>query len=278
MAANSEYVMAASALVTPARTIETTIAEPAPTWPASPLIAVPIAAKIPAPMIAPIPSAVSCTGPRVRRIPPPTSLSAMHWSTVFRANSCPLSTESDLPGLWRQSLRNDGYAGDVIDMSSIACRRGIEEISHHSLGEFTSIIRVFDRWRDLDARDSSLGGDPEPHIMSPAARLARRTRGWKDRPPRRGGENVTRPATRASTRIRARARSRPCAFSPAGARSLSGPARRSRAGADCGRRQNRNRRSRNVDLDRLRKRHGDGGNRHGRSGGYVLRLWRGGRR
>src|SRR5437660_1047801 len=62
MAANSEYVMAASALVTPARTIETTIAEPEPTWPASPLIAVPIAAKIAAPMIAPIPSAVSRTG------------------------------------------------------------------------------------------------------------------------------------------------------------------------------------------------------------------------
>ena len=94
MAANSEYVIAASALVTPARTIETTIAAPAPTCPASPLIAVPIAAKIPAPMIAPMPSAVSCTAPSVRRMPPPTSLSAMHWSTVFRANSCPLSTES----------------------------------------------------------------------------------------------------------------------------------------------------------------------------------------
>src|SRR5438105_1212986 len=277
MAANSEYVIAASALVTPARTIETTIAEPAPTWPASPVIAVPIAAKIPVPMIAPIPSAVSWTGPSVRPIPPLISLSAMHWSTVFRANSCPLSTESDLPGLWRQSLRNDGHAGHVIDVSSIACRRGIEEISHHPLGEFASIIRIFDRRRDLDARDSSLSGDPEPHLMPPAARVARRAGRWKDRPPRRGGENVTRPATRASARIRARARSRPCSFSAAGARSLSGAAGRSRAGADCGRRQNGNRRRRNVDLDRLRKRHGNGGNRHG-WGGHVLRLWRGGRR
>src|SRR5438270_2386549 len=277
MAANSEYVIAASALVTPARTIETTIAEPAPTWPASPVIAVPIAAKIPAPMIAPIPSAVSCTGPSVRRIPPPTSLSAMHWSTVFRANSCPLSTESDLPGLWRQSVRNDGHAGDVIDVSSIACGCGIEEISHHPFGEFASIIRVFDRRRDLDARDSSFSRDPDPHIMSPAARLARRAGRRKDRPPRRGGKNATRPATRASARIRARARSRPCAFSAAGARSLSGTAGRSRAGANGGRRQNGNRRW-NVDLDRLLKRHGDGGNRHGWVGGQVLRLWRGGRR
>src|SRR5881409_3272788 len=47
IAANSEYVIAAKALVTPARRIETTIAGPAPTWPESPEIAVPMAAKIP---------------------------------------------------------------------------------------------------------------------------------------------------------------------------------------------------------------------------------------
>src|SRR5213080_1952030 len=93
MAANSEYVIAANALVTPARTIETTIAGPAPTWPESPEIAVPMAAKIPAPMTAPIPSAVSWRGPRERLSPPPTSLSAMHWSTVLRLKSCALDKE-----------------------------------------------------------------------------------------------------------------------------------------------------------------------------------------
>ncbi len=54
------------------------MAEPAPRWPASPLIAVPMAAKMPAPMMAPIPSAVSATGPRLRFNPPPTAPSATH--------------------------------------------------------------------------------------------------------------------------------------------------------------------------------------------------------
>src|SRR2546423_3052239 len=93
IAANSEYVIAAKALVAPARRIESTIAGPAPTWPESPEIAVPMAAKIPAPMTAPIPSAVSCSGPSERLSPPPTWLSAMHWSTVLRLKSCPLDKE-----------------------------------------------------------------------------------------------------------------------------------------------------------------------------------------
>jgi len=87
-AANSEYVMAANALVTPARMIETTMADPAPTCPESPAMAVPMAAKMPAPMMAPMPSAVSWMGPRDRLRPPPASPSAMHWATVLRAKSC----------------------------------------------------------------------------------------------------------------------------------------------------------------------------------------------
>src|SRR2546426_7287945 len=67
---------------------DTTIADHAPACPASPLIAVPMAAKIPAPMMAPMPSAVSCSDPSERRRPPPASPSAMHWSTVLRGNSC----------------------------------------------------------------------------------------------------------------------------------------------------------------------------------------------
>src|SRR4029077_20477023 len=67
--------------------MEITIPDPAPTCPASPLMAVPMAAKIPAPMTAPIPSAVSCNGPSDRLSPPPASPSAIHWSTVLRLNS-----------------------------------------------------------------------------------------------------------------------------------------------------------------------------------------------
>src|SRR3989440_12807050 len=93
IAANSEYVIAAKALVAPARRIESTIAGPAPTWPESPEIAVPMAAKIPAPITAPIPSAVSCRGPSERFSSPPTRLSAMHWSTVLRLKSCALDKE-----------------------------------------------------------------------------------------------------------------------------------------------------------------------------------------
>src|SRR5256886_13651424 len=93
IAANSEYVIAAKALVTPARRVDTTIAGPAPTCPESPEIAVPMAAKIPAPMTAPMPSAVSWRGPSERLSPPPTSLSAMHWSTVLRLKSCALDKE-----------------------------------------------------------------------------------------------------------------------------------------------------------------------------------------
>src|SRR5207249_5941907 len=52
-----------------------------------------MAAKIPAPMTAPIPSAVSWRGPSERLSPPPTSLSAMHWSTVLRLKSCALDKE-----------------------------------------------------------------------------------------------------------------------------------------------------------------------------------------
>src|SRR5438477_8833515 len=202
----------------------------------------------------------------------------MHWSTVFRANSGPLSTQSDLPGLWRQSLRNDGHAGDVIDVSTVARCRRYEAKLHHRLVELAAVYRVLDRRRYLDAGDESISGDPKPHEMRTAMHLRRRTLWRSERPPWRGGKNVTRPATRASARIRARARSRPCSFSAAGARSLSGAAGRSRAGADGGWRQNGNGRRRNIDLDRLRKRHGDGGNRHGGGGGHVLRLWPGGRR
>src|SRR5256885_12876455 len=77
--------------------MDTTIAGPAPTCPESPEIAVPMAAKIPAPMTAPMPSAVSWRGPSERLSPPPTSLSAMHWSTVLRLRSEEHTSELQSP-------------------------------------------------------------------------------------------------------------------------------------------------------------------------------------
>src|SRR5437667_3411717 len=118
IAANSEYVIAANALVAPASRIDTTIADPAPTCPASPLMAVPIAAKIPAPMMAPIPSAVSWSGPSERRRPPPASPSAMHWSTVLRSNSRLLDKQRrQHQGHRAQQLDQhvDGGAGRILE-------------------------------------------------------------------------------------------------------------------------------------------------------------------
>src|SRR6266540_3068937 len=193
--------MAAKALVTPAKMIEMTIAGPAPTWPESPLIAVPIAAKMPAPIMAPMPRAVSWTGPRERRRPPPTDPSAMHWSTVFRANSWLLSTGFLSRGVLGQLLRVDGHRCDVIDVPSITGRRRVEQVSHHPFRKLAAVARVPDGRSHLDAGDSTFGGNPEPDLVASAPGFTRCARRRKNRPPRRGGENITRIATRASAGI-----------------------------------------------------------------------------
>src|SRR6266705_6627928 len=132
IAANSEYVIAAKALVTPASRIDTTIAGPAPTWPESPEIAVPMAAKIPAPMTAPIPSAVSWRGPSERLSPPPTSLSAMHWSTVLRRKSCALDKE------WRQHERDRAQELD----QHVQRRTGrVLEVIAHGITDYGGLVR-----------------------------------------------------------------------------------------------------------------------------------------
>src|SRR2546425_8384244 len=98
--------------------IDTTIADPAPTCPASPLIAVPMAAKIPAPTMAPMPSAVSCSGPSERRRPPPASPSAMHWSTVLRRNSC--------VALDKQR-RSEEHTSELQSLAYLVCRLLLEK-------------------------------------------------------------------------------------------------------------------------------------------------------
>src|SRR4029077_10714271 len=103
--------MAARALVTPATRIEMTIAEPAPGWALSPVMAEPMATKMPAPMMAPTPRAVSWTEPRERLRPPPEAPSAMHWSTVFRAKS-DMRLQGGLP---REFQRVHACDGDAVE-------------------------------------------------------------------------------------------------------------------------------------------------------------------
>src|SRR6185503_21211798 len=96
-----------------------------------------------------------------------------------------------------------GHAGDEVHVSAVAGRCWIEEISHHPFGEFAAVARVLDWRRHFDPGDSAFRGDPEPDLVAPPAGFARRARWRKNRPPRRGGENITRPAARARAGIRA---------------------------------------------------------------------------
>src|SRR6266540_1164765 len=269
--------MAAKALVTPAKMIEMTIAGPATTWPESPLIAVPIAAKMPAPIMAPMPRAVSWTGPRERRRPPPTDPSAMHWSTVFRANSWLLSTGFLSRGVLGQLLRVDGHRCDVIDVPSITGRRRVEQVSHHPFRKLAAVARVPDGRSHLDAGDSTFGGNPEPDLVASAPGFTRCARRRKNRPPRRGGENITRIATRASAGIGPDARPGARASPASRTRTLPRPTRRAGAGPDRRRRRRRDDdgRRRHLDLDRLRRRDGDRGHGDGRCLWDVVRLCRG---
>src|SRR5436190_1657308 len=102
--------------------MDTTIAGPAPTWPESPEIAVPMAAKIPAPMTAPMPSAVSWRGREGRLSHRPTALSAMHWPTVLRRRSCALDKER------RQHQRD--RAQELDQHVQRRPRRVLERIAH----------------------------------------------------------------------------------------------------------------------------------------------------
>src|SRR6266550_873210 len=269
--------MAAKALVTPARMIERTIAGPAPTCPESPLIAVPIAAKMPAPIMAPMPRAVSCTGPRERRRPPPTDPSALHWSTVFRANSWLLSTGFPVSRWFGKLLRVDGHRCDVIDVPSIAGRRRVEQVSHHPFRELAAVARVPDGRSHLDPGDSALGGNPEPDLVAPAPGLTRCARRRKNRPPRRGGENITRIAARASAGIGPDARPGARASPASRTGTLPRPTRRAGAGPDRRRRRRRDDdgRRRHLDVDRLRRRDGDRGHGDCRWLWDVVRLCRG---
>src|SRR5437879_10588546 len=107
--------------------MDTTIAGPAPTCPESPEIAVPMAAKIPAPMTAPMPSAVSWRGPSERLSPPPTSLSAMHWSTVLRLKSCALDKERRQHQRDRAQQRSEEHTSELQSPMYLVCRLLLEK-------------------------------------------------------------------------------------------------------------------------------------------------------
>src|SRR5687768_7656816 len=123
-------------------------------------------------------------------------------------------------------LRNDGDARDEVHLSPVAGGRRNEEVAHHALRELAAVARVLDRRVDLDTGDAAFGGHPETDLMAPAPRVARRPRRRKNRPPRRGGENITRSAARARSRIRAAPRARPGAATTTAPRPLARAAAR----------------------------------------------------
>src|SRR2546425_452625 len=195
MAANSEYVIAANALVTPARMMEMRIAEPAPRWPASPLMAVPIAAKIPAPMMAPMPSAVSCRGPRERRSPPPISLSATHWSTVFRAKSWDMSLR-----LFDCRLARDLDRVDAGDRLAVPGASGREPVRLHAPHEVPPTGGILGQRIDLHVGHPAVRRDPEPQLVA----APRRAVGRDNQAFQIGAENVTPFSTRTRAHLAAR--------------------------------------------------------------------------
>src|SRR5712692_11415396 len=199
----------------------------APSAPTCPAAAVPIAPKIPAPMTAPIASMMRSPAPSTRLSDCGVSSSLTRSSAIgLRLKSC---RTLSLPSVYDVMLRIDDQARDVLDVSSVTGRRRVEQIAHHPFGEFTPIARVLDRGRHLDPSDAPVRGDPEANLVATPC-LVRRA-GWRhDRPPRRGGEDITRVATRARAGVGARAgpHARPCAA--AAARTLSGSAGRSGAG------------------------------------------------
>src|SRR2546427_6676466 len=193
--------------------MEMTIAEPAPRWPASPLMAVPIAAKIPAPMMAPMPSAVSCRGPRERRSPPPISLSATHWSTVFRAKSWDMSLR-----LFDCRLARDLDRVDAGDRLAVPGASGREPVRLHAPHEVPPTGGILGQRIDLHVGHPAVRRDPEPQLVA----APRRAVGRDNQAFEIGAENVTPFSTRTRAHLAARpgARALPAAGPPASARAL----------------------------------------------------------
>src|ERR1041384_412096 len=148
-------------------------------------MALPIAAKMPAPMMAPSPSDVSCTGPSERLSPPPFSPSAIHWSTVLRANSpririsgTHVSTRVHAGCVrrieWLVLQRHFKLGGDG---PAIPSARRVEEIPHHLVVHVPTARRALRLRIDGHLRDLSLGGHPEVHDESAARAVCRQRHG-----------------------------------------------------------------------------------------------------
>src|SRR2546425_387304 len=101
---------------------------------------------------------------------------------------------------------------DEIDIPPVAGPRRIEQVSHQLTSKLTSVSCVLNRRCNFHLGNSSVGCDPEPNLVTP---MGHTVRGIED-PLRRGGEDITRIATRARAAIGAGARACACAFASAG--------------------------------------------------------------
>src|SRR5882672_8735183 len=116
----------------------------------------------------------------------------------------------------------EGDSGDEIDIPSVVRPCRIEQVSHQLTSKLTSVACVLHRWRNLHPGDPSLGCDPKPNFVAPMGHTI-----WGiEHPLWRGGEDITRFATRARAGVGARAGSGARSNAAAGARTLPGSARR----------------------------------------------------
>src|SRR6266704_1769484 len=139
-------------------------------------------------------------------------------------------------------------------------RDGVEQITHHSFRELAPIPRILDGRHHLDFDDPPVRCDPEADFVTTSC-FTRRA-GWRhDRPARRGGEDITRLATRARAGVGAHASASAGSRSTAAPRTLAWSARRAVAGPDRRRRGDSDGWRRQVKLHRLDERRGRGRHR-----------------
>src|SRR5882762_8320134 len=119
-------------------------------------------------------------------------------------------------------LRRDDDAVYVIDWAAVPRLRRTKHKIPHGFHECATVTRIPDRRTHLNPCHAPVRPNPEPDLVLPflSGRCPRGNIGYQERC---GPENITRAATRARTRIGARARPSAGAGAAAGTRTLSWP-------------------------------------------------------
>src|SRR5882724_11994623 len=120
-------------------------------------------------------------------------------------------------------LRIDDDAVHVIDRAPVPSLRRTKYKIPHGFHEYVTVARIPDRRTHHNPCHAPVGPNPEPDLVPPFL-FGRRPCGDIRHQERRGPENITGAATRARTRLGARARPRARADPAAGARTLAGSA------------------------------------------------------